>query len=66
MIQDKTIIIHTYNDILEAGLAQAKLKENGIESYFKNENVAGLNPIGGIELKIFLKDKEEAEKILAD
>ena len=64
MTQDKTIILHTYNDLQEAKMIQDKLKENGIESYLKNENVMGLDPVGGVELKIFEKDKEAAEKII--
>ena len=64
MINDKTIILHTYNDMLEAKMIQDKLKENGIESYLNDENVMGLDPVGGVELKIFEKDKEAAEKLL--
>ncbi len=64
MIQDKTIILFTYNDILEANIAMEKLKENGIESFLNDENVMGLDPIGGVELKIFEKDKVAAKKII--
>ena len=64
MIQDKTIILFTFNDILEANIAMEKLKENGIESFLNDENVMGLDPIGGVELKIFEKDKVAAEKII--
>lgn len=62
--QDKTIILHTYNDMLEAKMMQDKLKENGIDSFLNDENVMGLDPIGGTELRIFEKDKEAAQKIL--
>jgi len=65
MQQDHTIVLSIFNDIVEANLAQEKLKANGIDSFLENENVMGLNPLGGIELKIFSKDKEAAEKILA-
>lgn len=65
MQQDHTIVLSTYNDIVEANIAQEKLKANGIDSFLEDENVMGLNPLGGIELKIFSKDKEAAEKILA-
>ena len=65
MIKDKTIILHTYNDLQEAKMIQDKLKENGIESYLENENVMGLDPVGGVELRIFEKDKEAAEKIIS-
>ncbi len=64
MTQDHTIILHTYNDLVEANMALDKLKENGIEGYLEDENVMNLNPIGGVELKVFSKDKEAAEKIL--
>jgi phosphoribosylanthranilate isomerase len=64
MTQDKTIILHTYNDMQEAIMIQDKLKENGIESFLKNENVMGLDPMGGVELKVFEKDIEAAEKII--
>ena len=65
MQQDHTIVLFIYNDIVEANLAQEKLKANGIDSFLEDENVMGLNPLGGLELKIFSKDKEAAEKILA-
>ena len=66
MQQDHTIILSIYNDMVEASVAQEKLKANGIDSFLENENVMGLNPLGGIELKIFSKDKDAAEKILAE
>ena len=65
MIKDKTIILHIYNDLQEAKMIQDKLKKNGIESYLENENVMGLNPVGGVELRIFERDIEAAEKIIA-
>lgn len=66
MAQEKTIVVHIFDDILEATLAQDKLKANGIDSFLENENPIGLNPLGGTELKIFSKDKEKAEKIIAE
>ncbi len=66
MEQDHTIVLSIYNDIVEANIAQEKLKAGGIDSFLEDENVMGLNPLGGIELKIFSKDKEAAEKILAN
>ena len=66
MQQDHTIVLSIYNDIVEANVAQEKLKANGIDSFLEDENVMGLNPLGGIELKIFSKDKEAAEKILSE
>ena len=66
MTQDKTIVLQTFNDMVEANVAQDKLKANGIDSFFENENPIGVNPLGGIELKIFAKDFEQAEKIIAE
>jgi hypothetical protein len=66
MTQDKTIVLHIFNDILEATFIQDKLKANEIDSFLENENPIGLNPLGGIELKIFAKDKEKAEEIIAE
>ncbi len=65
MIQDKTIVLHTYTDVLEAKMIQDKLKENGIVSFLNDENVLGMDPVGGAELRIFEKDKGAAEKIIA-
>ena len=65
MPQEKTIVLHTYPGILEAKMIQDKLKENGIASFLNDENVLGMDPVGGVELKIFEKDKEAAKKITA-
>ncbi|MGB3007942.1 MAG: DUF2007 domain-containing protein [Chitinophagaceae bacterium] len=65
MTQDKTIVLHTYNDMLEAKMMQDKLNENGIESFLNDENVMGLDPVGGVELRIFEKDIEAAENIIS-
>ena len=65
MAQEKTIILHTYNDMLEAKMIQDKLAENGIESFLNDENVMGLDPVGGVELRIFEKDVAAAQKIIS-
>lgn len=59
-----TIVLKIFNDYVEAGFAQSKLREAGIDSFLEDENVAGLNPLGGVELKIFSRDLEMAKKIL--
>jgi Putative prokaryotic signal transducing protein len=64
MVQDSTILLYTYNDILEANIIRNKLKDAGIDSFIENEDVVGLNPGGGIKVKIFSKDQEAAEKII--
>lgn len=66
MTQDKTIVLQIFNDLVAATLAQDKLKANAIASFLENENPIGLNPLGGIELKVFDKDKAQAEKIIAE
>jgi Putative prokaryotic signal transducing protein len=63
--EDEIVVLKVFNDLLTAGFAQNKLKEEGIEAFLADENVVGLNPLGGIELKIFLKDMERAKEILA-
>lgn len=65
MTQDKIIVVQIFNDVMDAALAKDKLKENGIDSFLENENPIGLNPLGGTELKIFSRDKEQAEKIIS-
>lgn len=65
MRQDQTIVLHTFTDMLEAKMIQDKLYANGIESFLVNENVMGLDPVGGAELKILEKDKEAAQKVMA-
>ena len=62
---DEIVVLEIFNDSLTAGFAQNKLKEEGIESFLSDENVVGLNPLGGIELKIFSNDIDRAKKILA-
>jgi hypothetical protein len=66
MQQDHTIVLQIFDNILDANRAQEKLKANGIDSFLEYENVMGLNPLGGIELKIFSKDKEAAGKYLTE
>jgi hypothetical protein len=61
---DEIVVLEIFNDSLAAGFAQNKLKEEGIESFLADENVIGLNPLGGIELKIFSNDLKRAKEIL--
>lgn len=64
MQHDKTIVLQTFSDLMEAKAMQNKLNEHGITSSLTDENVLGMDPIGGIELKIFEKDKEAALKLI--
>jgi hypothetical protein len=62
--KERTVTLHVYADMSQAKIMQDKLKENGIDSILNDENVLGMDPIGGVELKVFEKNKLEAEKIL--
>jgi len=64
MQHDKTIVLQTFSNLMEAKTIQDKLQEHGITSSLTDENVLGMDPIGGIELKIFEKDKEAALKLI--
>lgn len=63
-IKEKTITLHVYNDLLIAKMMQDKLKEHGIDSFLNDENVLGMDPIAGVELKIFEKDMLAAENAI--
>ena len=56
MQHDKTIVLQTFSNLMEAKAMQNKLEEHGITSSLTDENVLGLDPVSGIELKIFEKD----------
>ncbi len=64
MQHDKTIVLQTFSDLMEAKALQNKLEEHGITSSLTDENVLGMDPIAGIEVKIFEKDKEAALKLV--
>ena len=64
--QEPTVLLYTYNDIVEANAVQVKLSAAGIDSFIEYENVVGFNPGGGVKVKIFSKDMEAAEKIISE
>ncbi|HQW83482.1 MAG TPA: DUF2007 domain-containing protein [Ferruginibacter sp.] len=64
MIQDKTITLITFSDLMEATILRDKLIEAGISAFLNDENTIGLDPISGIEVKIFEKDIEAAKQLL--
>jgi len=64
MQQEKTIVLQSFSDIMDAKAMQVKLSEHGIESFLNDENVLGMDPVAGVELRIFEKDKESALKII--
>ena len=63
---EETVIIGVYNDAAEANAAKSKLDTEGIMSMLVDENAVGLNPLGGIELKILSRDVDRAKELLAN
>ena len=63
MIQDKTVTLVSFTDRLQAAMLIDKLEAAGIPAFLNDENVAGLDPVGGVEVKIFEKDIEAAKLI---
>ena len=58
------VVVATYHDAFEAGLAQDRLRENDIIAYLEEENILGLNPEGEVEIKVRKIDFEKAKEIL--
>ncbi len=65
-VNEELIIVKIFNNSFEANLAKDKLNAKGIASFQEEENVVGLNPLGGIELKVLSKDLKSATAILAE
>ena len=63
--QDETVVLEVFDDLGAATTAQAKLKEQGIDSFIHDDNVMGMDPVAGIKLKIFSKDLEKAKRLLS-
>ena len=61
---EETIVVATYNDIAEASAAKTILEEAGITAALIDKNEVGLNPLGGIEVKIFERDLSKARQLL--
>ena len=62
--KEKTIILQSFSDMMDAQAVHARLSEYGIASFLNDENVLGMDPVAGVELKIFEKDKEAALRII--
>ena len=62
--EEETVIIGVYNDAAEASAAKNKLENEGNTTFMVDENVVGLNPLGGFELKILSRDIAKAKKVL--
>lgn len=69
MNNDKLITLKYYDTVIKAEVDMEVLKENGIECTYNNAAMIGVFPIfddkeRGIELLVFEKDVENANKIL--
>lgn len=64
--KDKTIVFQSFSNLMDAKALQQRLAESGIESFLNDENVLGMDPIAGVELKIFEKDQDAAMKLIND
>lgn len=58
------IVIAVFQDAFEAGISQDLLKQNEIDSFLEEENILGLNPGGGVELKVRRKDFQSARRVI--
>lgn len=68
--EEPIVTFRTYFDPMLAQIERGKLMDNGIQCFIADENVAVINPfynnaIGGIKLKVFQRDVEQCEVILA-
>jgi len=64
--QDETVVLEVFNDMATAVSAQSKLAEQDIYSSIHDENVLGMDPVKGIELKVFSKDFEKAKQVISE
>ena len=60
---DETLILEVFDDLGAATTLQAQLKEQGIESFIHDNNVLGMDPIAGVEIRIFSKDLKKAKQV---
>lgn len=65
----KTVFLSTLENSFQAGLLKDLLINEGIESFFKSENISNvLGNISGFQLEIYVfeKDYERAKEILKE
>jgi hypothetical protein len=66
---DKIVLLKTFELVIEAGLAKAKLDAHGIPCFLTNENNAyalPVNPHFSTRLMVFKNDVDRANEILDD
>ena len=61
---EDTVLVAVYDDSVLANAALEKLSEANILAFTNSQNPVGLNPLGGIELRVFEKDEAVAKNIL--
>ncbi len=59
------VILKIFDNPFAANIVKAKLEENGVESFIEEENVMGLNPLGGTELKVSATNLLRAKEIMS-
>ena len=64
--QDETVVLEVFNDMGAAVSAQSKLTEQDIYSSIHDDNVLGMDPVAGLELKVFSKDLEKAKQVISE
>lgn len=63
----ETVFLSTLNNSFQAGMLKDLLTDEGIESFFRNENISSvLGNIPGFQIEIYVyeKDYEKAYEIL--
>jgi hypothetical protein len=66
---DKIVLLKTFDLVIDAGLAKAKLDAHGIPCFLTNENNAyalPINPHFSTRLMVFKNDVDRAHEILDD
>lgn len=65
----RTVLLSTLENSFQANILQDRLREEGIESFLKNEVLSGVfGNISGFQIEIYVdeKDYEKAEEILKE
>lgn len=65
MKEEEIITLKKYPNPMTAEIVRGRLEENGIICFVANENDP-YNQVLGVDLKIFQRDKQRAEEILAE
>lgn len=68
-VEDKIIILASFDTVVEANLAKTKLDAYGIPCFLTEENFTNLYPIRnaifpGVRLHVFENDRQRAEEVL--